>query len=298
MSSVATLNPGRLAEARALLARACAFDHHVALVADEKLVGPAPEPSRALAVMTPSGRLAGVAVVSGKWLRLLAVDPGERRRGVGGALLAEAMTVARAAGATHLRTGDQPGNYLAPGVDVRDEHTRHFLETRGFRAVGRNENLEVPLGKNPLVTRAHAAALAAAAGARGYEVRRARGADDGALRELAGGLSRAWAFEAARALENEPPTVHVALAGARLVAFACIDGNNRGLGWFGPAGTLPEHRGRGLGEALLLACLLDAGDAGHDHATIAWVGPRAFYARACGARPGRTFVVLEKELSP
>ena len=102
--------------------------------------------------------------------------------------------------------------------------------------------------------------------------------------------------EAARALENDPPGVHLALAGGELCAFACHDGNNRGLGGFGPAGTLAAHRGRGAGRALLIRCLLDVAAAGHQDAVIAWIGPREFYERSVGARPGPRFAVLERPL--
>ncbi len=79
----------------------------------------------------------------------------------------------------------------------------------------------------------------------------------------------------------------------RWLRFAAHDGNNRGLGWFGPMGTLDTHRGQGLGEALLLGCLLDVVDR-PDGGVIAWVGPVGFYSRACGAVPDRRFVVFEE----
>src|SRR5688572_21503231 len=104
-----------LDEARALLTESCRFDA-AAAVAEEKLFGATPPPFRSatLAVRAAGGqRLAGLAVVSGRWLRLVAVHPDERKRGVGSALVDEATARARAWGATRLRSGDQPGNYLA-----------------------------------------------------------------------------------------------------------------------------------------------------------------------------------------
>jgi hypothetical protein len=75
------------------------------------------------------------------------------------------------------------------------------------------------------------------------------------------------------------------------------DGNNRGLGWFGPAGTLEPHRKKGLGECLLAHCLADVAERGQPTTIIAWVGPVAFYRRACGARVERTFLLLERRPS-
>ena len=79
-------------------------------------------------------------------------------------------------------------------------------------------------------------------------------------------------------------------------AFAAHDGNNRGLGWFGPTGTWPAHRGKGLGEALLMACLVDVG-AERSRCEVAWIGPRPFYDKVAGIVDDRHFVVLAKSLS-
>lgn len=291
------LESGLLDEARQLLAAACAFDP-AAAVAEEKLFGVTAQPADALGV-GDGERLIGVAVTSGRWLRLIAVHPQARGRGVGSALLDEAQARARARGAARLRTGDQPGNYLAPGIDTRNAETIDFFARRGFVEVARHHNLAVRLVDNEHVTPARAEALAAAAAARGYRVRRAAAGDEPAALELARSFGPAWAVEIALALRNHPATVHVAeeAESGKLVAFACIDANNRGLGWFGPAGTRPEHRGKGLGQALLIPCLLDAAAAGHRETEIAWIGPQRFYESAAGAQPGRSFVVLEKVLA-
>jgi hypothetical protein len=100
-----------------------------------------------------------------------------------------------------------------------------------------------------------------------------------------------------RALGGDSPAVHLALdADGAIAAFAAHDGNNRGLGWFGPAGTLMPHRGKGLGEALLVACLVDLAGEGRQSCTVAWIGPRDFYQRAAGIAREDRFVVLGKEL--
>jgi mycothiol synthase len=295
---ISLLPRSALAEARVLLASAGGGAERVA---EEKLFGPAPAPHETAALVARTDdRLVGVAVVSGRWLRLLAVDPAARRQGIGSALLAEAESRARAWGATRLRSGDQPGNYLAPGVDAESEELLGFLGRRGYKEVARYENLTVPLVGNQRVSAVRAEELRDAAAARGYDVRRARPDDVDPLLAFAGGaFAPAWAFEVERALENDPPGVHIAVARASgaVVAFAAHDGNNRGLGWFGPAGTAPAERGRGLGQALLIPCLLDVAAAGHAEGVIAWIGPRRFYEEAAGARSDRSFIVLEKTLA-
>ena len=297
--TVEDLPRSALDAARALLERACPFDP-VGSVAEEKLFGPSPGPfASATLGAWANGTLVGVSAQAGRWLRLIAVDPDARERGVGHALLDEIISRARVAGVHKLRVGDQPGNYLAPGVDERNAVLLEWLEKRGFQWWGGNANLKVPLTGNPLVSEERARAQAEAADAHGFALRRATLADAAALDELAREFLPSWAFEAELALRgNDPPAVHVAVqrASGRLAAFAAHDGNNRGLGWFGPAGSRPEYRGKGLGVALLVRCLLDVAATGAEHATIAWIGPREFYEQQVGAVDDRMFVVMERPL--
>ncbi|HEY0482195.1 MAG TPA: GNAT family N-acetyltransferase [Kofleriaceae bacterium] len=295
---VGPLDRSLLAEATAVLAAACAFDR-AAEVAGEKLFGAGPrgEPQALGAWLDDA--LVGVASVAGNRIRVLAVAPEARRRGVGGALLAEGEAAARTAGETSLRTVDQPGNYLAPGIDVRNTDAIDWLERRGWRRLPEARlNVLIDVRDNPRVSADRAAALAAAAAGRGYEVRRAR-PDETALPDaVAAEFGGAWPFELARALGHEPPGVgvHVAIRDGAYCAFAAHDGNNRGLGWFGPTGTWPAHRGRGLGEALLVACLVDVA-AHHARCEVAWIGPRPFYDKVAGIAAERRFVVLTRALA-
>lgn len=276
MSGVGVERLGRehLDEAREVLRAACAFDR-AAVVAEEKLFEPAPAgPAEAWGARV-GRRLVGVAAATGKWLRLLAVTPDARRHGLGGALL-------DATGAT--RTMDLPGNYLAPGIDERDVETIAWLERRGWTRKGTNTNLLIEVRGNPRVVAPPPRAE--------YELRRAGPGDGALIAAIAAEFGGAWPFEVARALEGGG--VHVAIHDGAYAGFAAHDGNNAGLGWFGPAGTWPAHRGKGVGEALLLACYLDVA-ADHDVCEVAWIGPRAFYERVAGIAGERRFVVLTKE---
>jgi GNAT superfamily N-acetyltransferase len=334
---IAPLLPSMLPLAEIVLEQACAFDR-AAAVANEKLFDPGPlwapkpgEPAPDLGVPHTFGAwddahsLVGVAATCGRWLRVLAVHPGARDRGAGTALL----TACEQAGAR--RTLDQPGNYLAPGIDIRNTETIGWLERRGWRRTADlRTNVVIEVRDNPRVTAERARALAAAAVAHGYEIRRARSDEHALLDAVSAEHGGAWPYELARALAYVPlasanrprathgalpevtraratdrrsaadaatpcgvPAVHVALRDGQYCAFAAHDGNNAGLGWFGPTGTWPAHRGRGLGEALLLACLVDVA-AEHDRCEVAWIGPRAFYDKGAGIAFDRQFVVLEK----
>jgi GNAT superfamily N-acetyltransferase len=295
--AIEPLARAQLEEARAVLAAACAFDD-AAAVADEKLFAPGPHgaPSAWLA-RDAGGDAIGVAAVCARWLRVLAVAPDARGAGVGSALLARAEDAMRAAGVTSARALAEPGNYLAPGIDERNAETIAWLERRGWtRGAERNTNIHVAVRDNPRVSAARAASLAAAAGARGYEIRRARRDEEAALAgAIAAEFGGAWPFEIARALAFDPPGVHVAVHNGAYAAFAAHDGNNQGLGWFGPAGTWPAHRGAGLGEAVLLACLVDVA-VQHERCEVAWIGPRPFYEKAAGVSGERRFWPMTKAL--
>lgn len=287
-----------IAQARELLAAACAWDR-ADDVAEELLFGDgARYPAQPLAI-DRAGTIVAVAVVSGPWVRALAVPPNARGVGIGSSLLSAAERTIARAGHSTVRVMDQPGNYLAPGVDRHNEDTIAWLGRRGYRRVGEACNLLVAVRGNSLVSEERAQTLAAACV--DYRIRRAERAERGWLCDtVAEQFSPAWAFEVGRALVNDPVAVHIAVLegdSSELAAFAAHDGNNRGLGWFGPAGTFANHRRRGLGRALLLACLLDVRRAGHEMCEIAWIGPREFYQRSVGTVGERRFCRMRKDLS-
>lgn len=267
----------------------------IEIVAHEKLFGPAPQATTLLGARE-KGQLVGIAAVSGRWLRVLGVHPAARKRGVGSALLASAEAVAGADGQTRLRTWDQPGNYLAPGLPGQAQETCAWFGRRGFIVAGENENLLVALRGNPRLTPTAVAHAFDRVRDAGYRVERATAVDaETLLPWIAKAWHPAWAHECGLALAGTPATMFVARKAGAPCAFAVHDANNRGLGWFGPAGTLPEHQSQGLGAALLLACLLDLPPA-LDTGTIAWIGPRAFYETTAGAVSGPRFIVMEKTL--
>lgn len=306
---IAPLDHSQLASARSVLAAACAFDR-ADVVADEKLFGLGPKgapiaigawmTNDELAQTAPDGYggevLVGVAAVCANRLRVLAVTPPARGRGVGSALLTACEDTARANGATTLRTLDEPGNYLAPGIDDRNSATIAWLERRAWQRAGElRENVLIRVRDNPRVTHQRAAELVAACAAKGYDVRRARSDEYPLLDAVSSEFGGAWPFELARALELPSPGVHVALRDGAYCAFAAHDGNNQGLGWFGPTGTWPAHRGQGLGEAVLVACLVDVARE-HEYCEVAWIGPRPFYDKVAGVASDRRFVLLTKPL--
>lgn len=94
-------------------------------------------------------------------------------------------------------------------------------------------------------------------------------------------FSAGWASECDVAFSRQPPTVFVATEKNRLLGFGCHEATLRGF--FGPTGVDEAARGRGIGKALLLACLHDQRARGYGYSIIGAAGPVAFYERAVGA---------------
>jgi predicted N-acetyltransferase YhbS len=82
---------------------------------------------------------------------------------------------------------------------------------------------------------------------------------------------------------NKPVTVYVAVREGAVVGFAAYECTRRAF--FGPTGVRESERGRGVGRALLVACLWGLRELGYVYAIIGGVGPAAFYERAVGAIP-------------
>jgi mycothiol synthase len=291
---VAALAREDLGAVLGILEAAFPFDR-VGVVIEEKLCGPNGSRPGTTLVAWDGAHPAGVIAMAGRWIKVFAVDPAKRGRGVGLVLLDLARTwVRNRGGGGRLRFMDHPGNYLSPGLDLREEAGRAWVERHGFKVASENVNLRVPLVGNPKVTDDRGAALVERANAAGYRVRRVgRGEREVLLQVAAQAFAPAWAFELGRAMDQDPPAVFAAWKEGHPVAFAAHDANNSGLGWFGPAGTLTAHRGHGLGEALLVQCLLDVRDQ-PEGGVIAWIGPRSFYEKAAGAVDDRRFAVYEE----
>ena len=94
-------------------------------------------------------------------------------------------------------------------------------------------------------------------------------------------FSEAWASEADVAFARQPVSCFIAIDRRKIVGFACHDATCRNF--FGPTGVEAVGRNKGIGAALLFACLEDMRQAGYGYAIIGGVGPAEFYAKTVGA---------------
>jgi GNAT superfamily N-acetyltransferase len=117
--------------------------------------------------------------------------------------------------------------------------------------------------------------------AKGVTLRRARAFEKHTVAAFARTFSEKWASEVEVAITRQPVACFIATRDKRILGFACYDTTQRGF--FGPTGVLEDSRGLGLGKALLMKALEGLRETGHAYAIIGGVGPREFYAKACGA---------------
>jgi len=83
------------------------------------------------------------------------------------------------------------------------------------------------------------------------------------------------------AFARQPVTCFIAARGRQLIGFANHDATCPNF--FGPTGVLESARNKGVGKALLFACLEDMRAQGYAYAIIGGVGPAEFYTKTVGA---------------
>ncbi len=226
------------------------------------------------------------------FIKLLVVDEKFQRRGIGSRLVKEVEQRLKAGGAPVVRVCESAPNYLNPGIDARYTRGMVFFEKQGYERIGETWNMEADLSRESFDTEAEEQRLAG----QGIEIRRAIMGDWEDLETLLQRHWPAWIEEVQRSLLNYPISLHLALVDGRVVAFSAHDCNNFRTGWFGPMGTDPDYRGKGIGGVLLRRCLKDIKEQGHRFATIPWVGPIAFYLHYAGAEISRVFYRYQKTL--
>lgn len=274
----------------------------VEVLAEKLWADPDVSPPMRVVATAPDGRIVGFVagvrrstIANGAAIKMIAVARRYQRLGIGRTLLDNVFSVLADSGTESVLAGESPPNYLQPGVDAGTGAVR-FFEEYGFECTGTVYNMTVDLISQDFPT----ADAETEVGHAGIHIRRALSSDLELVRALLDGHWPSWNEEVDTASRQQSSALHIAVDESddppRAVAFAAHSANNSPLGWFGPMGTMPDYRGRGLGAILLKRCLTDLANAGHTSATISWVGPVSFYEKAVGARVSRTFLRYEKRI--
>lgn len=226
-------------------------------------------------------------------VRLMVVDRAYRNRGIGSALLQELERRLKAKGVGEVTIMDDPFNYFMPGLDFRYTEGFCFLEKHKYAFYRENHNLLCNLDVKAWP---HLDQQIEDLKQEDVEIRRARRDDSESIHEFLEENWPGWHTEVQGALDNDPITLYIAKHGGKTIAFSGYQGNNKAINWFGPMGTLPVLRGKGIGGILLRLCLRDLARQGWRTAIIPWVGPVRFYSKMCGSWLDRCFWAYKKQI--
>lgn len=220
---------------------------------------------------------------------LVVVHPAERRKGVCRQLVGRVEAALAELRAVDVVLAGNPPYYAWPGIDVRYTPAVCAALALGFQQDQTAWNMTADL-RQPLSTEADEKRLT------GVTVRRAESSDLPLLADFALSVHNAgWSDEIAHSIGEAKAGCWIAVGDdGTLFGFAAY-GSSR-PSWFGPMGTSPAARGRGIGSVLLRRCLDEQRKAGHDTVQIGWVGPVPFYSAAVGARIERVFLLYRKSL--
>lgn len=222
-------------------------------------------------------------------LQLLVVHPARRRRGHARRLVGELERWAVAHGSPVLVVGAGAPFYLFTGVDSRWTDALCCFEALGYLRVGAELDLRCPTVTPRSVRDARPRASQVAV-AVGHVV---EPPDVEELQEWVASTFPHWSPELARAARVGTALLardeHGGIVGAAAHSVSR-------MGVVGPVAVDPSAQRSGVGAALMDAVLTDLATAGLSEAEIAWTSTVRFYARVCGARVGRTSLVLRRDL--
>jgi predicted N-acetyltransferase YhbS len=118
--------------------------------------------------------------------------------------------------------------------------------------------------------------------AEGVVIRRAHPFEITAIREfIQKHFSTGWADEVVPCYSRQPISLYIAIRNGKVIGFGAYECTRRNF--FGPTGVAESERGKGIGKALLIACMHGLRDMGYAYAIIGGAGPTEFYATSVGA---------------
>ena len=233
------------------------------------------------------GEPLGFAVTEGAALRLICVEPGFQRRGIGSLLLEKAEEQIKAQGFEKIFTGGVSSNFLI-GADSR---TAGFFEKKGFSAVGGCDEMLLKLKDLSFDEKAFRGHLTAEYGwyKGGIE----------ALRKAVAEVDSGWVqyFE-------EDSSVYAATVNGEIASFCLVntdvtnylsDAFGR-VGMPGCVGTVPKYRNKGIGIEMVARATRYLKDCGMDISFIYFTGVADWYKKL-GYEVFMTEVFMEKQLN-
>ena len=118
--------------------------------------------------------------------------------------------------------------------------------------------------------------------AQGVVIRRAHPFEITPIREfILENFGAGWADEITPCYVRQPITLYIALREGKVVGFGAYEATRRNF--FGPTGVANSERGKGIGKALLLACMWGLYEMGYAYGIIGGAGPTEFYEKVVGA---------------
>ena len=218
----------------------------------------------------------------GPHIRLLAVDPAARGRGLGHALLQAGRGLGAAqAGHQALVTGADPPYFLWPGVPSSNTALLCLLERRHYSRTEANFNMDVDLTAIPDDPGRRAPPGPPRRASRAGRV------DGGQLVELA-------ARGPPRPRQGQPVIARAEGDTGPVTAFCAFEVNRRGL--LGPVAVRPDLMGQGQGKGVLLGALHELRRRGAERVSVVWIGPVVPYA-AVGGQVSDIYFVYRKGLA-
>ncbi len=209
-------------------------------------------------------------------VRLLVVDPVQRRRGIGRELLATAER--DLGGCSSITLGADAPWYLYAGVPADATDLCVLAERSRYRRTDANLNMEVVLDRR----------------FDGTGARIGGPADVDAVVAWSHRHWPWWTDELTRAATRSTISVVDDPADEHgIAALGAWDVVRRGV--LGPFCVRPDLVGTGRGSPTIDVALEASRAAGRERVEIGWVGPLGPYAR-CGATIGRTFFVYRKDV--
>jgi len=227
------------------------------------------------------------------YIKLMGVEPNLQRKKIATQLYSKLELQFIQTGVAVFRIYDVPLNYFMPGIDPRYTPAICFAQKMGFTHFGDSVNMKVDLDDRNWEVSTQLENLKSEA----IIIERASEDDRIELLEFISTEWALWQNELEMAYRSNPVSIHIARFKGKIKAFSAYDGNNKGTGWFGPMGTHPDLRGKGIGTLLLYLCLNDIKKQGLKTATIPWVAPISFYSQYANARIDRVFWRFEKKLT-